>query len=123
MRSHPSRRVLRTLLRMRAEYGAYTCCAPASGGAANSSEIEGFALGLVKRADGFVRLRQRGPGIAEFVHDRIAAVAAEIAQRDLDAWRGLAPLVFGQVEHAVDAQHQIAIKARRDDVGDRLLAL
>jgi hypothetical protein len=62
-------------------------------------------------------------GIAESVHDRIAPVAAEILQCHLDAGRRLPALVFGEVEHAFDLRHGLAVEAIRDDLRDRLLAL
>src|SRR5262245_17231963 len=70
-----------------------------------------------------VGLRQRCPGVAETVDDRVAAVAAEILQRHLDAGRRLPALVLGEVEHAGDLHDGLAVEAFGDDRGDRLLAL
>src|SRR5262249_44521879 len=70
-----------------------------------------------------IGLPPRVSRIAEAVGDRIAAVAAEVLQRHLHPRRGLAALVFGEVEHALDLHHGIAIKPGLDDLGDRLLAL
>jgi hypothetical protein len=50
----------------------------------------------------FVGLGQRFAGFAKAVGDGIAAVAAEILLRHLDAGRRLPPLVFGDVEQAID---------------------
>src|SRR5215467_14451313 len=51
-------------------------------------EIECFALGRrLVRQECAVGLGQRRAGIAEAVHDRIAAVAAEILERHLDPRR------------------------------------
>ncbi len=68
-------------------------------------KIERFAFGRLAGDQRDVRRRQRRAGIAEAVGDRIAAVAAEILQRHLDARRRLPALVFGDVEHALDAHH------------------
>ena len=51
----------------------------------------------------FVGFGQRLAGIAKAVGDGIAAVAAEIAARHLDARCRLPPLVFGNVEQAIEA--------------------
>ena len=54
----------------------------------------------------------RYPDLAgERVGDGIAAVAAEGAARDLHAGRGLAALVFGEVEHAPDPPHRGRVMA------------
>src|SRR5258707_4514740 len=60
----------------------------------------------------FVGFRQRLAGIAKLVGDGIAAVAAEILLGDLDAPGGLAPLVLGDVEQAIDPRHHLAIETR-----------
>src|SRR5580704_17436040 len=52
-----------------------------------------------------VGLRQRRAGIAETVGDRIAAIAAEILERYLDAGRGLPALVFGEIDEARSEEH------------------
>src|SRR5438128_323635 len=92
---------------------------------AAGSIVERLALGrrlavLEQRAVG---LRQRRAGIAEAVDDRIAAVAAEIPQRHLDAGRRLPALVLGEVEHARDLHHGLALEAGLDDLCDWLLVL
>ena len=53
------------------------------------------------------------------IGDRIAPVAAEIAPGDLDARRRLPPLVFGDIEHVLDALHQRFRMAALHDFGDR----
>ena len=75
---------------------------------------------LSRREIGRSRLRA---GIAKTVRNRIAPVAAEIPERHLDARRRLPPLVFGDIEHALDLHHGVAIEPGRDDGGNRLLAL
>src|SRR5712671_3373118 len=93
-------------------------------GNALALKVESF--GLARRAgleQGAVRFRQWRAAVAEAIDDRIAAVAAEIPQRHLDAGRRLPPLVFGEIEQAPDLEHDVAVEARGDDGGDRLLAL
>src|SRR3546814_15081330 len=60
---------------------------------------------------------------AEGVGDGVAAVAAEGAAGDLHAGAGLSALVFGQLQHAPHAVHQLAVVAALDDGVDALLAL
>src|SRR2546430_13068203 len=64
------------------------------------SEIEGFALGRNVLHQRAVGLGQRCAGIAEAVDDGVAAVAAEIPQRHLDAGGRLPALVLGKGQHA-----------------------
>src|SRR5882762_11845443 len=71
----------------------------------------------------FVGFRQRLGGIAKLVGDGIAAVAAEILLGDLHARSGLAPLVLGDVEQAIDPRHHLAIEPRSHDRCQRLLTL
>src|SRR5262249_6896434 len=81
---------------------------------AAKSKIECFAPGgRGGRDHAVVGLRQRRAGVAEAVDDRIAAVAAEILERDLDAGRRLPALVFGKVEHALDPHDEVTIEAGR----------
>ena len=54
------------------------------------------------------------PGLVA-VRDREPAVLAQGARRDADAWRRLAALVFGLVDHANDALHERAVVAHRHD--------
>src|SRR6266487_6132122 len=87
------------------------------------SEIEGFALGRNVLHQRAVGLGQRCAGIAEAVDNGVAAVAAEIPQRHLDAGGRLPALVLGEMQHALDLHDRFAIEALLDDLGDRLLAL
>jgi hypothetical protein len=50
------------------------------------------------------------------VGNRIAAVAAEIAGRDLHAGRRLPPLVFGNVEQMFDPVNEVAVVAALFDI-------
>src|SRR6476660_8261970 len=86
-----------------------------------SSVIDRFAA---RRALGAIRVgdERRSAGVAKPVGDWIAAVAAEVAQRDLDPGRRLTPLVLGHVEHALDPQNRVAVIALGNDIGDRLFA-
>src|SRR5437867_2053142 len=61
--------------------------------------------------------------VAEAVGDGIAAVAAKVLFRHLDARRRLPALVFGNVELPVDPRHHFGREAGCDDRGQRLLAL
>ena len=70
-----------------------------------------------------VRPGHRRAGIAEGVGDRIAPVAAEILQRDLHARCGLAPFVFGKVQHTVDLHHGFLVETRGNDRCNRLFEL
>src|SRR3954465_1454420 len=92
-----------------------------SGG--DRSEIVCIALRRDVPQQRTIGRRQRLAGIAEAVHDRITPGAAENLYRPLDAGRRLPALVFGEVEHAFDLRHGLAVKAIRDDLRDRLLAL
>src|SRR5512132_1487056 len=87
------------------------------------SEIEGFALGRRILHQAAVGLGQWRAGIAEAVDDGVAAVAAEIPQRHLDAGGRLPTLVLGKLQHALDLYDGLAIETLLDDLGDRLLAL
>src|SRR5215472_16821546 len=87
------------------------------------SQIVSFALQDCVFRELAVRLPQRRTGIAEAVDDRVAAVAAEILQRHLDAGRRLPALVLGKMQHALDLHDCLAVEAFRHDLGDRLLAL
>src|SRR5436309_16061247 len=86
------------------------------------SEIADSAAGRCSMDQRAVGLRQRLPGVAKMVDDRIAAVATEIPARDLDAGCRLPPLVFGQIEHPLDTRDRCEIEALRDYPRDRLLA-
>src|SRR5215813_6424752 len=98
---------------------------PTRSGLGGVSEIERVARRRPLPAfdQGAVGLGQRLPGVAEAVDDRIAAVATEILERDLDAGRRLPALVLGEVEHAGDLHDGLPVEALGDDRGDRLLAL
>src|SRR5262245_59956021 len=87
------------------------------------SEIEGFALRRRILHQSTVGRGQWRTGIAEAVDDGVAAVAAEIPQRHLDAGGRLPALVLGKIQHALDLHNGPAIKTLLDDLGDRLLAL
>ena len=82
-------------------------------------KIKRFGLHRLAGDERYIGLRDGCAGIAEAIDDRITAVAAEIAERYLHAGRGLPALVFGEIEHALDPQHGIAIDALCDDVGNR----
>src|SRR5262245_33813063 len=96
---------------------------PRCGGKRGRSEIVRFALGGRVLYQRVVGLGQGRAGIAEAVDDGIAAVAAEILQRHLDAGRRLPALILGDIEHALDLHDRLAVKAVFDDLGDRLFAL
>src|SRR3954452_20545230 len=57
--------------------------------------------------------------VAESVGDREPPVAPERARRDADAWRGLAPLVLGLVDHPDDPLDLV----RRQSLADELLGV
>src|SRR4029077_7068092 len=61
--------------------------------------------------------------IAKLVGDGVAAVASEITAGHLAPRRSLPPLVFGDVEQAIDPRHHFPIKTSGDDGCERLLAL
>ena len=61
--------------------------------------------------------------VAEPVGDGIAAVAAEILLRYLDAGRRLAALVLGDIEQVLDAVDGLPVVSARDDRVDRHLLL
>src|SRR5215813_12880732 len=86
------------------------------------SEIVRFALRGRVLHQRVVGLGQRRAVIAEAVDDGIAAVAPEILQRHLDAWRRLPALVLGEIEHALDVHDRLAVEAVLDDLGNRLFA-
>ena len=77
----------------------------------------------VRAQQRLVRLRGDLALIAEAVDDRIAAVAAEILAGHLHAGRGLAALVFGEVEQPLDLLDGLEIVPAGDDLGDAHLAL
>ena len=52
--------------------------------------------------------------LAELIDDRIAAIAAEIPGRNLHAGRGLAALVLGEIEHALDLADRRLVVAAGD---------
>src|SRR5262245_43343810 len=96
---------------------------PAAEERGERSEIVRFALRGRVLYQRLVGLGQGRAGIAEAVDDGIAAVAAEILQRHLDAGRRLPALILGDIEHALDLHDRLAVKAVFDDLGDRLFAL
>src|SRR5215475_4483058 len=96
---------------------------PAAEGRREGSEIVGFALRGRVFHQRVVGLGQRRARVAEAVDDGVAAVAAEVLQRYLDAGRRLPALVLGEIEHALDLHDRLAVEAVRDDLGDRLFAL
>ena len=55
--------------------------------------------------------------------DRIAPVAAEVAHPQLDAWRCLPALVFGEVEQPLDPLDGLALEPLGDELVDTLLVL
>src|SRR5581483_6765060 len=91
---------------------------------AETLEVERFVPagsgGLKQR---LVRLGQWRARIAEAVNDRVAAVAPEVLQRHLHPRAGLAPLVLGDMQQALDPHHGIAIKTGSNDCSDRFLTL
>src|SRR2546426_10272120 len=74
------------------------------------SEIEGFALGRNVLHQRAVGLGQRCAGIAEAVDDGVAAVAAEIPQRHLDAGGRLPALLLGKVQPAARPRGALAVE-------------
>src|SRR5499433_3358413 len=95
---------------------------PAAEGRRERSEIVRFALRGRVLHQRVVGLGQRRAGIAEAVDDGVAAVAAEILERHLDAGRRLPALILGEIEHALDLHDRLAVEAVLDDLGDRLFA-
>src|SRR5579871_696275 len=86
-----------------------------------SSKIGGAGT---RGALGVRPLRRRfSTAVVKATGDRVAAVAAEVLQRHLDAGSRLPTFVFRETEHTLDLRHRLAIKAFGDDAGDRLLAL
>src|SRR6185437_1599455 len=85
-------------------------------------EIKRFGLCRLAGDQRYLRRMQRRAGVAEAVGDRITTVAAKIFQRHLHARCGLPAFIFGDVEHAFDARHDVAVEAGGDNRGDRLLA-
>src|SRR4030042_3136273 len=71
----------------------------------------------------FSRARAKGLPLAGAVGDGETAVAAEGAGGDLDAGRGLPPLVLVAVHHADHAPHRLFGEAHRQDVGKALVLL
>src|SRR5262249_12509209 len=96
---------------------------PAAEGRRERSQIIRFARRRRVLPQGGIGLRERRAGIAEAVDDGVAAVAAEVLQRHLDAGRRLPALILGEIEHALDLHDRLALEAVLDDLRDRLFAL
>ena len=116
-------RILTPLILEKAGIGTRKAGSPLSRDDGFESKVERFAFRPCERAHRFVGLRQRRAGIAEAVDDRIAPVAAEILQRHLHARRRLPALVFGEIEHAVDAAAPCRGRSPPRRCRRRLLAL
>src|SRR3546814_7612123 len=91
-----------------------------------SSDLEAEGLG----AEGCsfpalsARIIKRASPRPKTVGDRIAAVAAEVAGRQLDPRRRLAALIFGEHQQAFDPRHRVAVEAvARDHIVDARLLL
>ena len=97
---------------------------PISTSAPLALAVEGFRRNRPRpRDEVLIRLRQRFAVIAKSVRHGITAIAAEIPAGDLDAWRCLPPLVFGDVQQTVDPRDDVAVKVLSDDRRQRLLPL
>src|SRR5687768_4123977 len=66
---------------------------------------------------------QNGLVLAEGVGERIPPIAPETLARDLDARRGLPPLVFGCVEQSLHSRDGLALETAPNDLVHTLLLL